>query len=530
MSDIKNCIQSGDAVLGIEFGSTRIKATLVDDECRPIASGSFEWENELRDGVWTYSLEDAERGLQSCYAALKADALERYGVRITKLGAIGISGMMHGYLPLDRNGRQLCEFRTWRNTMTGRSASELSELFAFNVPQRWSVAHLDRALIEGEGHVSEIDSLTTLAGYVHRRLGGRRCVGVGEASGMFPLRGEDYDGDMLRKFDQRHSARKLPWRIRDILPQPVPAGGDAGKLSAEGALLLDPSGELEAGALLAPPEGDAGTGMAATNAVRERTGNVSAGTSVFLMAVLERPLGKPHPELDVVATPDGATVAMVHCNNCSNEIDACADVFEGLLKRLGVAGTRGEIYDAMFAAALDGAPDCGGIYSINYLSGEPITDISEGRPMLLRMPNSEVGFENLMRAQLYSSCATLAAGMEILRGEGVELDRLVGHGGFFKAEGVGARIMADALKAPVTTMTTAGEGGPWGMALLASYALRRSESDTLADWLEKRVFSASDGSTYPPTEDGSKGFDQWFSTWRRLLAAEKKAVEVTKNA
>lgn len=530
MSDARRAVESGETALGIELGSTRIKAVLIDRSHTPLASGSFEWENSLKDGVWTYDIDDALRGVQSCYAALKADALERYGVKITRIGALGVSGMMHGYLPLDRDGRPLCEFRTWRNTMTERSAAELSELFGFNVPQRWSVAHLDRALLFDEEHVGNIDRLTTLAGYVHERLGGRICVGVGEASGMFPLDGSDYDAAMLDKFDARHASRGLPWKIRDILPKPVAAGGDAGRLSRAGALLLDPSGELEPGALLAPPEGDAGTGMVATNSVSPNTGNISAGTSVFLMAVLEKPLSKPYPELDIVATPDGAPVAMVHCNNCSNEIDAWADVFGGMLGALGCNRSRGEIYDAMFASAMRGEPDCGGVYAINYLSGEPITGFAEGRPMVLRTPDSRMNFENFMRSQLYSSTATLAAGMEILRAEKVRPTRMSGHGGFFKAERAGAQVMADALGTAVSTLSTAGEGGPWGMALLAAYALWKSEGERLCDYLNDRVFALSASSTCEPTPDGARGFAAWMKVWRSLLDAERSAVEGTKNA
>lgn len=530
MTDAKKTIESGETALGIELGSTRIKAVLVGRDHAPLASGVFEWENSLVNGVWTYDIDDAVRGVQSCYAALKADALDRHGARITKLGALGVSGMMHGYLPLDRAGLPLCEFRTWRNTMTERSAAELSELFGFNVPQRWSVAHLDRALLCDEPHVADIDRLTTLAGYIHERLGGRTCVGVGEASGMFPLDGSRYDEEMLDKFDARHASRGLPWKIRDILPEPVSAGGDAGRLSSGGAMMLDPSGELEPGALLAPPEGDAGTGMAATNSVSPNTGNISAGTSVFLMAVLERPLSRPYPEIDIVATPDGAPVAMVHCNNCSNEIDAWADIFEGLLGALGISRPRGEIYDAMFASAMKGAPDCGGVYAINYLSGEPITGFAEGRPMVLRTPDSRMDFDNFTRAQLYSSTATLAAGMEILRAENVRPTRMSGHGGFFKAERAGAQVMADALGTAVGTLSTAGEGGPWGMALLAAYALWRSDNERLCDYLENRVFAASASTTCEPTVDGARGFADWMKVWRSLLDAERAAVEGTKNA
>lgn len=525
--NIKKCIEEGRAVLGLELGSTRIKAVLIDEAHRQIAGGSFEWENDFRDGVWTYSLEDAVRGVQECYAALKRDVRERCGAEIRRLAALGVSAMMHGYLPFDRNGRQLCEFRTWRNTITGRSAKELTELFGFNIPQRWSVAHIDRAIIEGEPHVRDIAHVKTLAGYIHTLLGGENVVGVGEASGMFPIAadGSGYDARMARLFDERHAHLGLPWKILDILPKPVHAGECAGRLSAEGAKLLDPTGALEPGAPLAPPEGDAGTGMAATCAVAERTGNVSAGTSIFSMVVLERPLANVHEEIDMVTTPTGAPVAMVHCNNCTSDLDAWAGLFGEAARLFGAEPSRGELFDALYAAALEGEPDCGGVLTLGYLSGEPVTGFAEGRPLAARSPDSHLTLANFMRAQAYSAVATLATGMRILDGEGVKIDRITGHGGFFKAEGVGAQILADALRAPVTTMSTAGEGGPWGMALLAAYMLRREQNETLESYLARKVFAASDAKRYEPTEAGAAGYAKWLEGFKTLLAAEKTLIE-----
>ena len=519
-------------MLGIELGSTRIKAVLIDDEHKQIASGSFDWENDFVDGVWTYSLEDAVKGVQTCYAALKADVLEKYGVILKKLGAMGISAMMHGYLPLDKNGKQLTEFRTWRNTITGRSAGELTELFGFNIPQRWSIAHLDRALLEGEVHVRDIDRITTLAGYIHTLLGGENVVGVGEASGMFPISADSvaYDERMVSLFDERWAKLDLPWKLLDVLPKPVPAGVPAGTLSAEGAKLLDPTGELEAGTPLAPPEGDAGTGMAATCAVAQRTGNVSAGTSIFSMVVLERPLSAVHEEIDMVTTPAGAPVAMVHCNNCTSDLDAWANLFGEAAKLFGANPSRPELFDSLYAAAMSGEPDCGGLLTLGYLSGEPVTGFSEGRPMVARNPESHLTLGNFMRAQCYSAVATLAIGMKILEAERVKIDRLTGHGGFFKAEKVGAQILADALRAPVTTMSTAGEGGPWGMALLASYMLNKNEGETLESYLGNRVFAAFDGANYAPDEEGSAGFEKWLEGYRALLAAEDTLITEVQDA
>lgn len=525
MTDTAKLIADGRAVLGIELGSTRIKAVLIDENHDPVADGSFAWENEYKDGVWTYALEDALEGIRLCYADLKKNVAERYGVTLRRLAALGISGMMHGYLPLDADGEQLAEFRTWRNTLTERSAAELTELFGFNIPQRWSVAHLDRALLLGEAHTPRIAQITTLAGYIHRKLGGDAVVGVGEASGMFPIADGSvaYDERMLALFDERHAHLDLPWKIKDILPKPLAAGERAGELSPDGALLLDPSGELEAGTPLAPPEGDAGTGMAATNAVAKRTGNVSAGTSIFSMVVLEHALSAVHEEIDMVTTPSGAPVAMVHCNNCTSDLDAWAGVFGEAATALGASFDKSKLFDTLYSSALAGDADCGDVLSVNYLSGEPVSGFSEGRPLVARTPSAKLTLANFMRSQLYSAVATLAIGMEILAEEKVGIDRLTGHGGFFKSEGVGSQVLADALRAPVTTMSTAGEGGPWGMALLAAYMLR-GEGDTLENYLDTRVFGSSEAKSYAPTEAGAAGYAKWLAAYRRLLAAEREAI------
>ena len=473
--ECKEIITSGQAVLGIELGSTRIKAVLIGPDHAPIASGDHGWENRYENGVWTYHMDDVWAGLQDAYASLCADVEEKYGVKLTKVAAMGFSAMMHGYLPLDGNGELLSPFRTWRNTMTAQAAEELTGRFGFNIPQRWSIAHLYQAILNGEEHVKDIVSLTTLAGYVHYKLTGVKALGVGEASGMFPIDSDscDYDQAMVDSFDALVADRGYPWKLRDILPKVLPAGADAGSLTPEGAKLLDPAGTLEPGCPVAPPEGDAGTGMAATNAVAPRTGNVSAGTSVFAMIVLEKALSKVYPEIDMVTTPTGKPVAMVHCNNCTNEINAWAKVFKGFLEALGQKPDMNAVFTAMFESAAKGAADGGGLLLYNYLSGEPITGMEEGRPLLCRAPEGELSFPNLMRAQLLSALATLKIGLDILAGEQVAVDRLLGHGGFFKTPKVGQSILAAAAGAPVSVMETAGEGGPWGMALLAAYRVEK---------------------------------------------------------
>ena len=472
-------------------------------------------------------MEDVWTGLQEAYANLSADVGTRYGVKLTRVASMGFSAMMHGYLPLNAQGELLAPFRTWRNTTTGPAAQALSQRFHFNIPQRWSIAHLYQAILNGEEHVSDIAILTTLAGYVHWKLTGSNVLGVGDASGVFPIDSStcDYDQAMVDSFDELVADKGYPWKLRDILPQVATAGVHAGVLTQEGAKLLDPTGNLQPGAIFCPPEGDAGTGMAATNAVAKRTGNVSAGTSVFAMIVLEKALKDMYEEIDMVTTPDGAPVAMVHCNNCTNEINAWANVFEGLLTALGHEVDKNALYTAMFTKALEGKADCDGLLLYNYLSGEPVTGLSDGRPLLVRGPEAKLNFANFMRTQLYSALATLKVGLDILAKEQVKVDRLMGHGGFFKTLVVGQRIMAAAANSPVAVMETAGEGGPWGMALLAAYAVHKAEGQSLQDYLDTQVFGDQKVSVVEPVAEDVEGFANFMVHYKAGLAVERSAVE-----
>ncbi len=527
MGNAKELIESGRAVLGIEFGSTRIKAVLIDEEHRPIASGAHEWENQLVDGIWTYSMDAVWGGLSDCYAQLLADVRKKYKVVIKRLAAIGISGMMHGYLAFGEDGRLLVPFRTWRNTITGEAASELTEVFHFNIPQRWSIAHLYQAIRKDEPHVSRIRYFTTLAGYIHWKLTGEKVLGIGEASGMFPVDSgtRDYNRRMIRQFDELEIVQKYPWKLEEILPKALVAGEPAGVLTKEGARLLDASGNLEAGIPLAPPEGDAGTGMSATNSVAVRTGNVSAGTSVFAMVVLEEELKNLHEELDMVTTPAGDAVAMVHCNNCTSDLNAWVGLFREFADMFGMDISAGDIYEKLYRNAMDGDKDCGGLMAFNCLSGEPVVGLSEGRPLFMRKPDGKMDLANFMRAHLYSSFAALKIGCDILfKEEGVKVDALYGHGGFFKTRGVGQRILAAAMNAPVAVMETAGEGGPWGMAILASYMVYREEGESFAAFLEKKVFAKEQGSVIEPDREDAAGFDAFIESYKQALAAEKAAV------
>ena len=525
--NIPSMISAGEACLGIELGSTRIKAVLIGPDHAPIASGDHSWENRYEGGYWTYSMEDVWTGLQEAYANLSADVGTRYGVKLTRVASMGFSAMMHGYLPLNAQGELLAPFRTWRNTTTGPAAQALSQRFHFNIPQRWSIAHLYQAILNGEEHVSDIAILTTLAGYVHWKLTGSNVLGVGDASGVFPIDSNtcDYDQAMVDSFDELVADKGYPWKLRDILPQVATAGVSAGVLTPEGAKLLDPTGILQPGAILCPPEGDAGTGMAATNAVAKRTGNVSAGTSVFAMIVLEKALKDMYEEIDMVTTPDGAPVAMVHCNNCTNEINAWANVFEGLLTALGHEVDKNALYTAMFTKALEGKADCDGLLLYNYLSGEPVTGLSDGRPLLVRGPEAKLNFANFMRTQLYSALATLKVGLDILAKEQVKVDRLMGHGGFFKTPVVGQRIMAAAANSPVAVMETAGEGGPWGMALLAAYAVHKTDGQSLQDYLNTQVFGDQKVSVVEPQAEDVEGFTNFMVHYKAGLAVERAAVE-----
>ena len=522
------CIEQGETFLGIELGSTRIKSVLLDGEYKPLASGSFTWENQLRDGHWTYSLEDAERGLQASYADLAGNVLSTFGIPLRTVGAIGISGMMHGYLPLDAEGKQLYPFLTWRNTNAAAAAEELTKLFAFNVPIRWSISQLYQAMLNGEEHVTKLAYLTTLAGYFHWRLSREKVLGIGDASGMFPIDSEtnDYHSGMLEQFRRLPAPSRMPWDIGSILPKVLTAGQPAGVLTPEGARLLDVSGTLRPGIPMAPPEGDAGTGMAATNSVAVRTGNVSAGTSIFSMVVLEKKLSKVYPEIDMVTTPTGKPVAMVHCNNCSTYLNEWMHLFRELTGAVGQPTDLSELFSRLFQKSLEGDTDCGGIIVNNYQSGEPITALSNGCPFVLSLPGSSFTLANFMRAHIYSTIATLAIGMKILEKERVVIDRINGHGGLFKTPGVTQKFMADALKTTVSVMETAGEGGPFGMALLASYMVKKEPGETLEAFLEHRVFARAPRSEQAADPEGIAGFELFLDTYIKTLRVERAAAEL----
>ncbi len=509
--------------LGIELGSIRIKAVLLGEDFKPLASGSHTWENQFKNGYWTYSMDDVWTGLKNCYLDLKKQVKEQYGITITKVDALGISGMMHGYLPFDKDGNQLAEFRTWRNTTTAQAADELTALFGFNVPQRWSISHLRQAMLNGEDHINNITMITTLAGYVHYRLTGKHVMGVGEASGMFPIDSDiiDYDTSMIEKF--RDLSDDCPWDIKEILPEVLPAGAFAGNLTEDGAKLLDPDGDLQAGIPMCPPEGDAGTGMVATNAVAARTGNVSAGTSIFSMVVLEKMLSKVYTEIDMVTTPSGKPVAMVHCNNCTSDMNAWVNIFKETINLMGHDVDMGELFTKLYQKSLDGDLDCGGVTVYNYLSGEPITGFLDGRPLVVRDLESKFSLANFLKANLYSTLASLAAGMVILEKENVEIDRLMGHGGLFKTPIVGQKYLAAATNSPVWVMETAGEGGPYGMAVLAAYL--KNNDCLLEDFLDNTIFADTPGTKLDPEEADVAGFKAYLDRFLAGLAVEKAAVE-----
>lgn len=525
---IIDCIKGGRAVLGIEFGSTRIKAVLIDEEHAPVASGAHEWENRLENGIWTYSLDDVWGGLQDCYAKLAKDVEETYGTELTTLSAIGFSGMMHGYMAFDKAGKLLVPFRTWRNTITAEAAEVLSEAFDFNVPQRWSVAHLYQAILNGEAHVAEIDYLSTLACYIHWKLTGQRVAGVGEASGMFPIDSEtmDYDRKMMDTFDSLIAGKGYGWKLGDILPRVLAAGRDAGTLTKEGAKLLDVSGKLQPGIPLCPPEGDAGTGMVATKSVAKRTGNVSAGTSVFAMIVLEKALSARYSEIDMVTTPSGDPVAMVHCNNCTSDLNAWVNLFGEFAESVGMDVDKNRLFSVLYNKALEGEKDCSGMVAYNYVSGEPVTGLEEGRPMFVRCPDSRMDLANFMRTHLYAALASLKIGLDILlKKEDVRIDSITGHGGLFKTKGVGQKILAAAMNAPISVMETAGEGGAWGIALLAAYRENRKDGQSLDDYLEQEVFAGRKAETIEPDRADVEGFDAYTEKYKACLAAQKAAAE-----
>lgn len=527
MSDVKNVIESGKAVLGIEFGSTRIKAVLVDDNNTPIASGSHEWENQLVDGIWTYSIDMIWNGLQDAYKGMTEDVEKQYGVKVTKLAAMGFSAMMHGYMAFDEKDEILVPFRTWRNAITEEASEKLTKLFNYNIPQRWSIAHLYQAVLNGEEHVKDIKFQTTLAGYIHWKLTGRKVLGVGEASGMFPIDTATgkFNQTMVDAFDKEIGG-KYPWKLLDIFPEVLTAGEDAGALTEEGAKILDPTGNLQAGCPLCPPEGDAGTGMVATNSVERRTGNVSAGTSVFSMVVLEEDLKKVYPELDLVTTPSGDLVAMVHCNNCTSDLNAWVNIFKEFAEAFGVEVDMNKLFGTLYNKAMEGDADGGNLIAYNYISGENITGMEEGRPMFVRTPKSKFNLANFMRVNLYSALATLKIGMDILlKEEGVQVDKLLGHGGLFKTKGVGQQILADAMNTPISVMETAGEGGAWGIAVLASYMIQKEEGETLGAYLNNKVFAGQEGSELAPNAEGVKGFDEFIRIYKAGLPIERAAVD-----
>lgn len=525
-TDIPNAIGSGKTALGIEFGSTRIKAVLIGPDHAPLASGSYDWENRYENGVWTYSLDDVWAGLQKSYRNLRQEVQTRYGTPLQTIGAIGFSGMMHGYMAFAEDGRLLTPFRTWRNTITGQAAAELTELFQFNIPQRWSIAHLYQAILNQEPHVNEIAFLTTLAGYVHWQLTGEKVLGIGEASGVFPIDSQtnDYDADMIAQFNQQ-LGEDIPWQLQEILPSVLLAGEAAGSLTEAGARLLDPSGELHAGIPFCPPEGDAGTGMVATNSVAPRTGNVSAGTSVFAMIVLEKALSRLYPEIDMVTTPTGKPVAMVHSNNCTSDLNAWVGLFREFTEALGVAVDQSQLFEMLYQKALTGDADGGGLLVYNYFSGEHITHLAEGRPLFVRTPESKFTLANFMRVHLFSALGALKIGLDILfEQEKVQIDQVLGHGGFFKTKGVGQKMMAAAMNVPVSVMDTAGEGGAWGIALLAAYRLNRANNELLETYLANNVFAGESGSTVAPDPADVAGFATFMERYKKGLVIEETAV------
>ena len=530
-NNIQKTIENGQTVLGIEFGSTRIKAVLIGEDHTLIASGSYDWENQYENGIWTYSLEEVWKGLQESYRKLSSEVFEKYNTPLKTIGAIGFSAMMHGYMAFDKDGNLLVPFRTWRNTITGQAAEELTELFQFNIPQRWSIAHLYQAILNKEAHVSNISYLTTLAGYVHWKLTGQKVLGVGEASGMFPIDSSinDFDETMIGQFNQSIAAKNIAWKVQDILPEVLVAGDDAGVLTEEGAKLLDPTGQLQAGALLCPPEGDAGTGMVATNSVAQRTGNVSAGTSVFAMIVLEKALSKLYPEIDMVTTPTGKPVAMVHSNNCTSDLNAWVGLFGEFTTMLGVEVDQNKLFELLYQKGLEGDADGGGLLAYNYLSGEHITHLEEGRPLFVRSPESNFTLANFMRVHLFSALGALKIGLDILfEQEKVQIDQILGHGGFFKTKSVGQKMMAATMNVPVSVMETAGEGGAWGIALLASYLLHKEENQPLEAYLSNKVFAKANSVTIAPEQRDVDGFAAFMERYKKNLVIERTAVDTLK--
>ena len=527
-AETKNLILSNKTALGIEFGSTRIKAVLVDNTNAPIASGSHEWENRYENGVWTYSLEDIWTGIQDCYQDLVKDVKQKYDVELESVGALGISAMMHGYMPFNKAGELMVPFRTWRNNITGEASEKLSELFQYNIPQRWSIAHLYQAILNGEEHVKDIDYITTLEAYVHWQLTGQRVLGIGDVAGMFPVDSstKDYNETMIQQFDELVAPYGFPWKLRDILPKCLVAGQDAGCLTEAGAKLLDVSGKLKEGIPMCPPEGDAGTGMVATNSVAQRTGNVSAGTSVFASIVLEKELSGPYKEIDMVATPSGHPVAMAHSNNCTSDLNAWVNIFREFTEAMGMEVDMNKLFGTLYHKAMEGDADCGGLLSYCYFSGEHMTGFEEGRPLFVRSPESKFTLANFMRTNLYTCLGAMRVGLDILfKKENVKVDRLLGHGGLFKTKGVGQQILADCVNAPVSVMETAGEGGAWGIAVLASYLINKEEGETLENFLDNKVFAGNQGSTLNPDPKGVEGFNVFMERYLKGIPIERAAVD-----
>ena len=531
ISESQSIIEAGKATLCLEFGFPLIHSVLIDPENKPIAQGSHTWENQLVDGLWTYSIEAIWHGLQDCYADLRANVKELYDTEIKTLAAIGISAMMHGYMAFNKQQEILVPFRTWRNTNTGQAAAELSKLFVYNIPLRWSISHLYQAILNNEEHVKDIDFLTTLAGYEHWQITGEKGLGIGDASGMIPIdpKTKDYSAEMVAKFDQLIAPKGYSWKLLDILPKALLAGEHAGTLTEEGARKLDVSGHLKAGIPVCPPEGDAGTGMVATNAVKQRTGNVSAGTSSFSMIVLEKDLSKPYEMIDMVTTPDGSLVAMVHCNNCTSDLNAWVNLFKEYQELMGIPVDMNEIYGKLYNHALTGDADCGGLISYNYISGEPVTGLAEGRPLFMRSANDKFNLANFVRTHLYASVGVLKIGNDILfNEEKIKVDRITGHGGLFKTKGVGQRILAAAINSPISVMETAGEGGAWGIALLGSYLVNNDKKQSLADFLDEKVFAGDAGIEVSPTPEDVAGFNTYIESYKAGLPVEETAVQCKK--
>lgn len=528
---VKEAIISGRTALGIELGSTRIKAVLIGEDATPLASGSHDWENRYINNIWTYNLEDVWTGIQDCYRKMAEDVQQKYGVTLQTIGAIGFSAMMHGYMVFDEKGELLVPFRTWRNTITERASEQLTKLFNYPIPQRWSIAHLYQAILNEEEHVPEIRFQTTLEGYVHWKLTGEKVIGIGEASGMFPIdiHTQNYNARMIEEFNQLIASKDFPWKLEDILPKVLLAGENAGVLTEEGAKLLDVTGQLRPGIPFCPPEGDAGTGMVATNTIAKRTGNVSAGTSVFAMIVLEKELSKVYDEIDLVTTPTGNLVAMVHCNNCTSDLNAWVGLFKEFAEAMGLTVDANQLFATLYHKALEGDPDCGGLLAYNYFSGEHITRFEEGRPLFVRTPESKFNLANFMRVHLFTSLGALKTGLDILlQTEGVQVDEILGHGGLFKTREVGQKVLAAAIGAPVSVMETAGEGGAWGMALLASFMLHQAEYSGLEDYLNRKVFAGKTGTRVSPDSRDIQGFNAFIKRYIQGLPIERAAIDYLK--